>query len=192
MRLSNHLALAFMAIALAACYGARAEKPIPPVSQVDLPRYMGDWYVIASIPTRFERDEYDPVESYRLQSDGSICTSFRFREGRFDGPLKTIHSIATIVPESRNAEWRVHLFWVLREQYIVAWLATDYGAVVVARDARDYMWLMARTPRIPETEYRHLLARIAAMGYDLSKVRKAPQHWPEEGGPRPPPAASCG
>ncbi len=81
---------------------------------------------------------------------------------------------------------------MLREQYVVAWLAPDYSAVIVARDARDYMWLMARTPQIPETEYRHLLARIAAMGYDLPKVRKAPQHWPQDGEPRPSAVASCG
>jgi apolipoprotein D and lipocalin family protein len=89
--------------------------------------------------------------------------------------------VATVVAGSGNAEWRVHLLWVLREQYIVAWLAPDYGAVIVGRNARDYMWLMARTPQIPAGEYRRLLERVKAMGYDLSKVRKSPQRWPEAG-----------
>lgn len=175
----NLLAAAFMAAALAACHGARAERPIAPVSRVDLSRYMGRWYVIASIPTGFESDEYNPVETYRPQPDGSICTSFRFREGGFGGPLKKIHSVASVVGGTGNAEWRVQLFWVLRAQYIVAWLAPDYSAVIVGRDARDYMWMMARTPQIPTDEYRRLLTKVQAMGYDLSRVRKSPQRWPE-------------
>jgi len=179
MKISKLLAAAFTTASLAACHGASAGKPIPPVSHVNLARYMGSWYVIASIPTRFERNEYDPVETYRLQPDGSICTSFRFRDGAFNGPLKKIHSVATTLAGSGNAEWRVHLFWIVRAQYIVAWLAPDYGAVIVARDARDYAWLMARTPRICAAEYRLMLARLKAMGYDLSKVRKAPQSWPD-------------
>jgi apolipoprotein D and lipocalin family protein len=181
MRASNLLAAAFLAASLAACHGARADRPIAPVSHVNLTRYMGSWYVIASIPTHFGRDGYNPVETYRLQPDGSICTSFRFREGGFGGPMKKIHSVATVIAGAGDAEWRVHLFWVLREQYIVAWLAPDYSAVIVGRDAHDYMWLMARTPQIPATEYHNLLDRVKAMGYDLSKVRKSPQRWPEAG-----------
>jgi apolipoprotein D and lipocalin family protein len=181
MRAANLLAAACMAASLIACQGARAERLIPPVSHVDLARYMGSWYVIASIPTHFGKDGYNPVETYRLEPDGSICTSFRFREGGFGGPVKKIHSVATVVAGSGNAEWRVHLFWVLREQYIVAWLASDYSMVVVARNARDYMWLMARTPQIPAAKYSQMLEQIRTMGYDLSKVRRSPQNWPEAG-----------
>jgi len=163
------------ALALIGCAGAGTKVPIPPVRRVDLSRYVGRWYVIAAIPTHFERDGFNPVETYRLDPDGTICTRFRFRQGSFRGPLKTLHSTATIVPGTGNAEWEVHLFWVLREQYIVGWLASDYSRVIVARDARDYVWLMARTPQITSDEYRAMLARVQAMGYDLTKIRKSPQ-----------------
>lgn len=172
--------ITFLSLAsLAACGGAVAEAPLRPVSHVDLSRYMGSWYVIASIPTRFGRDGYNPVETYSLEPDGRICTSFRFREGGFEGPVKKIHSVAVVTADRGNAEWQVHLFWVLREQYIVAWLSPDYSRVIVARDARDYTWLMARTPHISPVDYRDMLRRLSAMGYDLSKLRTSPQHWPE-------------
>jgi apolipoprotein D and lipocalin family protein len=162
---------------LAACRSAMAERPIKPVSDVQLSRYMGRWYVIASIPTRFGRDGYDQVETYHLEPDGDICTSFRFRAGGFGGPLKTIHSTATVVAGSGNGEWQVHLFWLLRAQYIVAWLAPDYSRVIVARDARDYVWLMARTPQVSAGDYRSMVARVRAMGYELNKLKKVPQRW---------------
>lgn len=185
-------ALAALAIcALAACRGAAAEKAIIPVAHVDLDRYMGRWYVIAAIPTRIERHDYNPVETYRLEPDGTICTLFRFRDRRFSAPLKTVHSTATVVPHRGNADWRVHLYWLLRLQYLVAWLAPDYSRVIVARDARDYVWLMARTPRISPRDYADMVARVARMGYDVRKLRKSPQHWPEPQGPRPADTALC-
>lgn len=160
-------------LALTACRSA--EKPIVPVGQVDISRYMGRWYVIASIPTRFERDGYDEVETYRRDDNGDIDTSFSFRAGGPGGPLKKIHSTATVVPDTGSAEWKVHFFRVLRAQYIVGWLASDYSRVIVARDARDYVWLMARRPHITAADYDDMVARVRGMGYDVAKIRVVPQ-----------------
>ncbi|MDE2338450.1 MAG: lipocalin family protein [Gammaproteobacteria bacterium] len=179
------------ALSLAACRTLAAEKPIPPVAHVNLKRYVGRWYVIAAIPTHIERDDYNPVENYRLEPDGSICTVFRFRRGSFTSRLHTVHSTATVVRHTGNAEWHVHLFWLLRLQYIVAWLSPHYNRVIVARDARDYVWLMARTPQISRRDYAAMVAKVAAMGYPVSKLRKSPQRWPEPGGPRPSFASIC-
>ncbi|HET9106728.1 MAG TPA: lipocalin family protein [Steroidobacteraceae bacterium] len=187
---STSLCLA-LALALAACGPASAERPIEPVSHVQLSRYMGRWYVIASIPTRFGRDGYNQVETYHLEPDGEICTSFRFHRGGFQGPLKTIHSTATVIPGSGNAQWQVHLFWLLRLQYLVAWLAPDYSRVIVARDARDYVWLMARTPRISASDYRRMVERVRAMGYDVGKLRKVPQRWTSPDDDRQPHRSVC-
>jgi apolipoprotein D and lipocalin family protein len=178
-------------LSLSACHGAAADKPIIPVAHVNLKRYMGRWYVIAAIPTSIERNDYNPVETYRLQPNGSICTVFRFRRGSFAARLHTVHSTATVVPHTGNAQWKVHLFWLLRLQYLVGWLSPHYSRVIVARDARDYVWLMARTPHITASQYRAMVARVAAMGYDIKKLRKSPQRWPEPEGPRPSSAALC-
>jgi len=128
-------------------------KPIKPVEHVDLDRFMGDWYVIATIPTWFEKEAYDAVETYALQADGHVATSFRFRSGSFDGRVKTIHSTGFIEENSGNAVWGVQVFWPIKAQYIVAYLKEDYSQTIVARDARDYIWIMARTPTIPPADY---------------------------------------
>ena len=164
-----------LALVLSACRSSGAQPPIPPVHSVDLSRYMGRWYVIASVPTMFDRHADAQIENYRLGADGKIHTTFTFRRGSLEGPPGALHSTATVVPGTRNAEWTVKFFWLLHEQYIVAWLAPDYSEVIVARDARDYVWLMARTPQISAADYRQMLARVKAMGYDLGKLRKIPQ-----------------
>lgn len=163
---------------LAACSTAPVRAPVPRVARVDLQRYLGSWYVIASIPTRWERDGYDQVETYRLAPDGRICTRFQYRRGAFDGPLKTIRSTARVLPGRGNAEWSVHFFWLLRTQYVIAWLAPDDSRVIVARDARDYVWLMARTPQISAADYEAMRAQVGAMGYPLDRLHEVPQRWP--------------
>ena len=174
MKLSKTLLMA-CAVLLNANACAGRLPAIKPVTHVDLPRFMGNWYVIATIPTRFEKNAYDAVEVYTLKPNGDVATSFHFREGSFDGKKKEIHSTGIVKPGSGNAVWGVQVFWPLKAQYIVAYLKDDYSQVIVARDARYYTWVMARTPTIPQADYDALLARVQSLGYPLDKIRKVPQ-----------------
>lgn len=133
----------------------------------------GTW--IATIPTRFEKNAYNAVEVYTLNPNGDIATSFHFNEDRFDGERKDIHSTGIVKQGTGNAVWGVQVFWPLKAQYIVAYLKEDYSQVIVARDARDYVWVMARTPTIADADYDALLARVKALGYPMEKMRKVPQ-----------------
>jgi apolipoprotein D and lipocalin family protein len=154
-------------------------SPIKPVASVDLSRFTGEWYVLATIPTRFEKSAYNAVETYRLQADGNVDTTFRFRNGAFDSPVKTIHSTGYIKEGTGNAVWGVQVFWPIKAQYIVAYLKEDYSQTIVARDARDYTWVMARTPAISQADYDALVLRVVSLGYPRASIRKVPQAWPE-------------
>ncbi len=155
--------------------GCATRPPIAPVSHVDLDRYMGDWYVIAAIPTYLERHACRAVESYRLTPAGRIQTTFTYREGSPGGAMKTLHATGFVRPGGGNGLWDMQFVWPVKAQYVIAWLAPDYHAVIVARDKRDYVWLMARAPTLPAGEYDELVARIAALGYDTTRLRKVPQ-----------------
>jgi apolipoprotein D and lipocalin family protein len=158
-----------------------ADMPaIKPVARVDLPRFMGSWYVIASIPSFVEKKAYNAIETYKLQPDGKIDTSFRYRKSSFNAPVKTIRSTGFVTPNSGNAVWGVQLVWPIKAQYLVAYLDEDYNETIIARDKRDYVWIMARTSTIPQTDYDALVARVKALGYDMSGLRKVPQAWPEK------------
>ena len=162
---------------LAGCAG-QALPPVATVPQVDLQRFMGDWYVIAAIPTFIENEAYNAVESYRLDADGSIATTFAFRKGGFDGPLKTYEATGYVVDGSGNALWGMQFVWPIKAEYRIAYLAPDYGITVIARNARDYVWIMAREPRIDEGRYRQLVDFVDGLGYNVSGLRQVPQQWP--------------
>ena len=152
--------------------------PIATVPQVELPRFMGKWYVIASIPSVIETDAYNAVESYTLEKDGSINTTFTFRDGSFDGKRKQYKPHGFVVENSGNALWGMQFIWPIKAEYRIAWLAPDYSRTVIARNARDYVWIMARAPSITDAQYAELSEFVARLGYDMSKLRKVPQQWP--------------
>ncbi|NNM61448.1 MAG: hypothetical protein HKM03_04705 [Steroidobacteraceae bacterium] len=171
------LAAGFAALLLAACSTQRL-TPIATVAHVDLPRFMGKWYVIAAIPTFIDKNAYDAVESYRLRADGTIGTTYTFRKGGFDGAVETLRPRGWVVDHASNARWAMQFIWPIKAQYLIAYLSKDYGETIVARDARDYVWIMARTPAISVGEYRRLRHIVATFGYDTSKLRLYPQRWP--------------
>ena len=167
------------ALILAALTGCRSmPEPMPTVDHVDLPRFMGDWYVIANIPTRIERGAHNAVESYRLDDDGTIATTFTFNAGGFDGPRKEYRPRGFVRDTRTNATWGMQFIWPIKAEYLVVYLDEDYTRTVIGRSARDYVWVMARTPQIPEEEYQAILRRVGQLGYDLSKVQRVPQRWP--------------
>lgn len=150
-------------------------SPIRPVTAVDLPRFMGTWYLVGGIPTPFERNAWNAVQTYTLLEDGRIRTSLAFNDGRADGPKKFIEAPARVRRGSGNAVWDVRVFGPWSAQYIVAWLRDDYGLMLVARDARDYAWVFSRTPDVTAADMLRSRQRLQDIGYDLSKWRTVPQ-----------------
>jgi apolipoprotein D and lipocalin family protein len=172
-------ALAPLLAMLAACQGNR-HPDMPTVAQVDLPRFMGRWYVIANIPTRMERGAHNAVEAYALAADGTIETTFTFRDGAFDGPLKTYRPRGFVLDRRSNALWGMRFIWPVKADYRIVHLSDDYSRTVIGRQKRDYVWIMARTPQIPDEDYARLVEIVAAQGYDIARLQKVPQRWPTE------------
>ena len=159
-------------------WGCTPSPPIHTIEALDLDRFMGEWYVIASIPTMFEKNAYNAVESYRLDDDGSVETTFRFNKGASDGPQKVYRSRAFVLDTESNAHWGMQFVWPFQAEYRVVYLSEDYSVTIIGRTKRDYVWIMAREPFIPEAEYERLIKLLTSYGYDTSLVKKVPQQTP--------------
>jgi len=151
--------------------------PIALADPVDLPRFMGDWYVIANIPTFLEKGAHNAVENYRLDADGSIATTFTFRANAFDGPEKRYTPRGFVSEGQGNGVWGMQFIWPIKADFRIVYLTPDYGQTVIGREARDYVWIMARTPTIPEADYQTILTFLAEQGYDVSRIQGVPQRW---------------
>jgi apolipoprotein D and lipocalin family protein len=171
MKLTKLLALLTLALTLAGC---SSQPPMATVAYVDIPRFMGDWYVIGNIPTFLEEGAHNPVESYRLDDDGTIATTFTFNADAFDGEQKIYHPRGFIKNTDSNAEWGMQFVWPIKADYRIVYLDDNYQYTIIGRTSRDYVWIMARSPQIPDTIYAELVAFVENLGYDISRLEKPP------------------
>ena len=148
-------------------------KSMPVVDYVDLDRFMGDWYVIATIPTFLERDAYNPIETYQLNSDGTIATTFTFNKGSLNGPTKIYRPRGFIKDRRTNAIWDMQFVWPIKADYRIVYLDDDYQQTIIGRNSRDFVWVMARTPIISEQDYLNLVTMVGSLGYNLNDLQKA-------------------
>lgn len=155
--------------------GCTTHAHMKTVESVDLNKFMGDWYVIGNIPTFIETQAYNALENYELDSDGNILTTFTFNKGSFDGPLKTYKPKGFVKNNTTNALWGMQFIWPIKADYRIVYLNEDYSHVIIGREARDYVWLMARTPKISDADYQSLTQKINDLGYDINLLRKVPQ-----------------
>lgn len=161
---------------LAACQTA-PRSPIETEEYVDLDRFMGDWYVIAHIPTWFENDAYNAVESYERVTEHRINTVFTFRAGGFDGEQERMEPTGFVEDTTSNAVWGMRFIWPFTSDYRIVYVDDDYTQTIIGREKRDYVWIMARRPSIPPQEYDRLVTLVAAQGYDIDELRRVPQSW---------------
>ena len=162
-------------LSLAACAGSEPEMDT--VDYVDLERFMGDWYVIANIPTFLEKGAHNAIENYAMNDDGSIATTFTFRDGSFDGEEKEYNPKGFIRDTESNALWGMRFIWPIKADYRIVYLDEDYSQTIIGRQKRDFVWIMAREPNISESDYEMLLGVVESLGYDTSKVERVPQKW---------------
>jgi apolipoprotein D and lipocalin family protein len=171
-----YLSLVLVATAELATGCSSMSTPLQTVPHVDLPRYMGDWNVIANIPYFAEKNCVDSVESYALRADGKIDNWFTCRNKSFDEPMKRkANALATVEDTNSNATWSVRFFKIISVKLLILELDPDYQWAVVGHPSRSYGWVFARSKSLPDATYQAILGRLSAQGYDITKFRKVPQ-----------------
>jgi 2-polyprenyl-6-methoxyphenol hydroxylase-like FAD-dependent oxidoreductase/lipocalin len=143
VRLAPKTSFVFLAALLQACAAAR---PPLPLARVDLDRLYGGWYLLATIPNRFERGLVAPYDVYSKRPDGDIQEDFYARRGGFGAPRKhyTVHD--WVRPGTGDAHWRVQLFWPINLPFLVLYADPDYRYVLFGR-AVDLRRRLPRTAR---------------------------------------------
>jgi apolipoprotein D and lipocalin family protein len=169
------LAVILVALFLSGCASRNPEMKT--VEHVDLQRFMGDWYVIANIPTFIEKGAHNAVESYELDDDGSIATTFTFRKDGFDGKPKTYKPRGFVRNTNSNATWGMRFIWPFKSDYRIVYLDDEYSQTIIGRQSRDFVWIMARTPSISDSDYERLVEFVASLGYDPAALQRVPQRW---------------
>jgi len=149
--------------------------PLTTVDHVDLPRFMGPWYVIGTIPWVIEKNNVGTMDVYKARPDGKIDITYVFHRKELSAKREEMHAVGTVVDRKSNATWGVQFLWPFQAPYLVIDLAPDYSTTIIGYPSRDLIWIMARTPTLPEETYQALVKKAAAQGYDPARIVKVPQ-----------------
>ncbi|PIN09067.1 Apolipoprotein D/Lipocalin [Handroanthus impetiginosus] len=157
-----------------------ATKEMEVVKGLDIERYMGRWYEIASFPSRFQpRNGADTRATYTLNEDGTVHV---LNETWSDGKRGFIEGTAYKAdPKSDEAKLKVR-FYVppflpvipVTGDYWVLYIDQEYQCALIGQPSRRYLWILCRQPRLDEEKYNDLVEKAKEEGYDVSKLHKTP------------------
>ncbi|KIG19592.1 outer membrane lipoprotein [Enhygromyxa salina] len=162
-----------------ACAGTMKDQqdrpPLQTVDHVDLERYAGTWYEIASYPQKFQRNCTGTTATYELRADGQVNVINRCRKYTLDGRLDQAKGRARVVDPATNAKLEVSFFWPFWGDYWIIDLGPEYEYAVVGHPTREYLWILSREPAMSPELYDAILARLEAQRYDTSRLVRTVQ-----------------
>ncbi len=151
------------------------DPPLETVATLDVQRYLGQWHQIALLPNWFQRRcVADTSAQYALKPDGTIRVVNRCRQQ--DGSYMQAEGVARrntaydnpAILQVRFAPAFLSMLPMVWGDYWVIALANDYSVALVGAPNREYLWLLARTPKLDEATYARYVALAQAKGFDVS------------------------
>lgn len=151
----------------AGCNAQRNEINRATVSELNVDRYMGAWYELARYDHSFERDLERCKAYYTLLPDGKILvenSGYNSHTGKF--------KVATGKAKKgeRAGQLRVSFFLFFYSDYNILALDDNYDWALVGSRSPKYLWILSRTPQLPEQTKDHILNIARERGYDTSKL----------------------
>jgi apolipoprotein D and lipocalin family protein len=159
---------------------AQMRQPVA-VDHADVDRFMGQWYEIARLPNRLERDcASDVTSTYERRSEAAIRVTYVCRNS--DGGEERTQGVARIRDMASHAKLELRfaplaLAWwpFVWDDWWILELAPEYTHMMVGDPSRQTLWIFARTSEMDDTVYRELVAHAAAQGYDTQHLVRTPQ-----------------
>jgi apolipoprotein D and lipocalin family protein len=150
-------------------------QPLQTVPSVDLKKYAGKWYEIASYPQRFQKGCHCTTAEYTWTEKGYVIVENRCNKGSLTGKQSSIKGKAFVEKNSGNAKLNVQFFWPFKGKYWIIDLADDYSYAVVSHPNRKYLWILSRTSKLDDATYQQILSRLKDKEFDLTKLQRTEQ-----------------
>jgi apolipoprotein D and lipocalin family protein len=175
----SDILLILCGVGLGAIGGTAAGAELRVVEHVDLERYLGTWYEIASIPAPFQSFcAGGTTATYTLLPNGKIEVKNACYTA--SGEQKVAVGRAWVADKKTNARLKVSFvsflgLWLFAADYWVIDLGPNYEYAVVGHPSRKYGWILSRTPSLSEDVLQGIKARLVAQGYDVSRFKTTDQ-----------------
>lgn len=154
---------------------ASKSQPLQTVPYVDLNKYAGKWYEIASFPQRFQKGCNCTTADYTPTDKGYVIVENRCNKDSINGKQTYIKGKAFVVEKSGSAKLEVQFFWPFKGKYWIIDLANDYSYAVVGHPNRKYLWILSRIATMNDTIYQKIISRIKEKEFNISKIKRTQQ-----------------
>lgn len=147
--------------------------PPKTVPHVDLKKYMGKWYEIASFPNWFQKGCQCTTAQYSLQGKEVKVINQCYK----GNPLKLSQAKgkAWAVDDNSNAKLKVQFFWPFKGDYWILHLTPGYQQVLIGSPNHKYLWILARQRHISNSVYQQLVGIAKQQGFNVSKLVRTNQ-----------------
>ena len=171
-RIHGWTPLVLVAACVSAWFGVAGagERTLETVPHVDLTRYTGTWYEIASYPQRFQKGCTGTTATYTLRPNGTVEVVNRCARDSLNGRVTVARGRARVVDRNTNAKLKVSFFWPFWGDYWIIDLGRDYEYAVVGHPSRKYLWILCRAPHMDDAVYAGILDRLRTQGYDTARL----------------------
>lgn len=143
------------------------------VPSVDVKKYTGKWYEIASLPFSRQEGCSCTTAEYEILENGVLTVTNTCNKA---GEIEQAVGKAFVVEGTNNTKLNVQFFWPFKGDYWVIDLADDYSHAVVGVPSRKYCWILSRTTTMSNEVYEGILDRVKAKGFDISRFNKTVQN----------------
>lgn len=151
-----------------------SNKPLTTVPKIELNRYLGKWFEIASRPNRFQRGCVATKATYSLEADGKLSILNECLDKTLTGKARSAKGRAWPVDET-NSKLKVSFFWPFSGDYWILEVGDNYEYSVIGEPEGKYIWILSRQPKMEETLLQSILARLKSRGYSVEAILKTPQ-----------------
>jgi lipocalin len=145
------------------------------VNSLDLQRYMGTWYEIARFPHSFEKDLVGITATYRLKDNGKVEVINQGFKNTLSGKLKKAKGFAKVPDPKEPGRLKVYFFWPFGGDYLVLDLDDEYRYALIGSYSMNYLWILSRTPQMPDEEYKRLVNKAKSIGYNIDRIELVEQ-----------------
>ena len=153
-------------------------SPPETVDYVDVDRYTGLWYQIASYINPNIGDLAAVTAEYTINQDGTVKVVNKGLVGGLDGNPVMIEGIARVVDPETNAKLAVSFpeFGITDEsEYWIIELGDYYSYSVVTNSQRSSLFILNRRPTMDDDTYQDIIDRLSSNGFDPEQIVKTPQ-----------------
>ena len=169
MRLLPLVAAATAAFLVVACSSPTPPRGVTVVNNFDAKRYLGTWYEIARFDHRFERGLEKVTATYSLRDDGGLNVINKgYNPDR--GMWQQSEGKAYFTGEPTTAALKVSFFGPFYGGYNVIRLDDKYQYALVSGPNRDYLWILSRTPTIPDAVKQDYLNTARSLGFRVDQL----------------------